>query len=244
MNHDVNRALYHTGRLPYQMLLYPQFYEPFFDVDDVSGNAALFSKPFDFLLELGRVNDAEHVAMEMLEMRPSGAALKRLALAKMIKGQPANARVVLNVLRDDLVWGQWAERYLQRLAADPDLAGDEEVQRIRAVMLSKDDMSSDHSIPSRREGLLYQPAASLLDSAEAKRREPNGLRISHGDVLRNDDVQAVAELFPFLDGLSYPTTPPLYEEAPAALFGPNTPRRAGRSVPTSSFAVERSARRQ
>ena len=72
----------------------------------------LFSKPFDLLLELGRVNDAEHVAMEMLEMRPTGAALKRLALAKMIKGQPANARVVLNMLRDDLVWGRWAERIL------------------------------------------------------------------------------------------------------------------------------------
>jgi hypothetical protein len=212
VNHDVNRALYYTGRLPYQMLLYPQLYDPVFSVDDVSGNSVLFSKPYDCLLELGRVNDAEHVAMEMLEMRPSGKAIKYLALAKMIKGQPANARVLLNVLRDDLVWGRWAEQYLQHLAADPELAGDEEVQRLRRAMISKDD--THRTMQFHPDGkAVYQDDAALLSLLKQNGANRMAFEYLMAMYLHRGDVRGVAEAFPFLDDLPYPTTPPLYEEA-------------------------------
>jgi hypothetical protein len=212
LNHDVNRALYHAGRLPYQLFQYPQLYGPALNMDDVSGDAALFCKPCDLLMELGRVNDAEQLAMEMLEMRPCGGALKRLALAKLVKDQLVDARVVLNVLRDDLVWGQWADQSLRRLAVDPDLAGDEEVQRIRRVMLSKDDLHKT-TIFRTNGRVSFRYATAILSLLEQNSKNRMAFEYLMTLCLCNHDVQGVAELFPLLDGLSYPTAPPFYEEA-------------------------------
>ena len=138
-------------------------------------------KPFDLLLELGRVNEAEHVALEMLEDAPCGGTLKRLALVKLIKGQTAAARVVLQVLRDDLVWGRWADEYLHRLAADPTLAGDDEIQRMRRI----DDRGRRHGRLAGKPGqrrLRLRPPAVAVATAEAEQREPNGHGVSPGDM--------------------------------------------------------------
>ncbi len=212
VNHDVNRALCHTGRLPYQMLSYPQIYLPLLSMKDVRGMVPLFYKPFDLLLEVGRVNDAEHLALEMLEIRPSGSVLKRLALVKLIKGQSAAASVLLNVLRDDLVWGRWAEEHLQRLAADPDLVGDDEVQRIRGLMLVKDDMPLFSTfLPDG--GIFFNYKICLLDLLKQNGENRMAFEYLMAICLCDNDVESAAGLFSFLDGLSYPATPPLYEQA-------------------------------
>ena len=212
VNHDVNRALCHTGRLPYQMLSYPQIYLPLLSMKDVRGKAPLFYKPFDLLLEVGRVNDAEHLALEMLEVRPSGGVLKRLALVKLIKGQSAAASVVLNVLRDDLVWGHWAEEHLQRLAADADLIGDDEVQRIRGLMLAKDDLPLFSAfLPDG--GIFFNYKICLLDLLKQNGENRMAFEYLMAICLCDNDVEAAAGLFSFLDGLPYRETPPLYEQA-------------------------------
>jgi hypothetical protein len=212
VNHDVNRALCHTRRLPYEMLSYPQVHLPLLSMNDVRGKSPLFCKPCDLLLEVGRVDEAEHLALEMLELRPFGGVLKRLAVVKMIKGQPAAARVLLNVLRDDLVWGRWAEERLQRLQADPEMAGDDEIQRIRRLMLSKDDMHlfsrflADGSVFSNNR-------IWLLDLLKQNGENRMAFEYLMAICLCDRDLEAVAQLFPYLDGLSYAATPPLYEEA-------------------------------
>jgi hypothetical protein len=96
VNHDVNLALYHTGRLPYDMFAYPQMHLPLLAYQSVP-RAALMRKPFDLLLELGCVNEAEHVALEMLEEAPCGGTLKRLALVKLTKGQTAAAETGMSI---------------------------------------------------------------------------------------------------------------------------------------------------
>jgi hypothetical protein len=221
VNHDVNLALYHIGRLPYQMFSYPQSYWPLFSMNDVYSDPFIqktnegMRKPCELLLELGRINEAEHVALEMLEMWPSGGTLKRLALMKMIKGQPAVARVFLNVLRDDLIWGRWAEGYLHRLETDPDLAGDEEIQRTRRLMISEDDLhltdrfhfgGGTSTIPSITSVMLLK----LLEQNNQNRMAFEYLMEIY---LLSGDVQAAAKSLSFLDKLSYPAIPPLYEEA-------------------------------
>ena len=118
------------------MFSYPQplLFPVLFISPNKSGATELLYKPFGLLLELGRVSEAERVAIEMLESAPTGAALKRPGADENDQGPAGRLRAwCLNVLRDDLVWGQWAERYLRRLAADPDLAGDEEIQRIAGI---------------------------------------------------------------------------------------------------------------
>jgi hypothetical protein len=173
-------------------------------------------------LELGRVNEAEHLALELLEMRPCGGTLKRLAMVEMIKGQSAAARVFLQVLRDDLVWGRWAEGYLQRLASDPNLAGDEDIQRTRRMMVSKDDLfltarlfpDGEHHI----DATIY-----LLKLLEHNSQNRMAFEYLMAIYLGNGDVAAAVESLSFLDSLSYPAIPPLYEEA-ALIYGTQHPK--------------------
>jgi hypothetical protein len=212
VNHDVNFALYHTDRLPYQMLSYPQVYLPLLGMSDVGENVALFRRPFDLLLEVGRVNEAEHLALEMLETRPSGSILKRLAMVKLIKDQPAAARVILNVLRDDLVWGHWAKERLRRLAADPHLTDDDEVQRIRGLMLSKDDMHLFCGfLPNGN--VFFNTGIWLFDLLKRNGENRMAFEYLMAICLCKKNLEAVAQLFSYLDGMPYSATPPIYEEA-------------------------------
>ncbi len=212
VNNDVNLALYHVGRLPYDMFAYPQMYLPLLTYQSVP-RAALMRKPFDLLLELGRVNEAEHVALEMLEESPNGGTLKRLALVKLIKGQTAAAGVVLQVLRDDLVWGRWAEEYLHRVAADPTLAGDDGIQQTRRVMITEDEAPT-NSKPSPSGANTALLVLLLLENSLQRN---SGNRMAAEYLLATDlllgDVPGVAAVLSRFDNAAYPTLPPLYEEA-------------------------------
>jgi hypothetical protein len=222
-NHDVNLALYHSGRLPYEMFSYPQHFRILFDQIQVSGVAiAMLRKPCDLLLELGRVNEAEHEALEMLEMCPTARTLKRLAMVKMIKNQPAAASVFLNALRDDLILGHWASECLQRLAADPALAGDEDVQRTRRLMIPEDDLDLTCRIAAGSDITLSYPTM-LLDLLKHNDRNRMAFEYLMAMHLLECNVSAAVELFPFLDQMSYPAIPRHYEEA-ALIYGSDHPR--------------------
>ena len=119
---------------------------------------------------------------------------------------------MLNVLRDDLVWGNWAEQYLRRLAVDPDLVGDEEIQRLRKSMIAEDDLHLTSRLNAQ--GMItVDPQIMLLDLL--KRNSENRMAFEYLMAIRlcNDDVPGAIALFPFLDDLSYREIPALYEEA-------------------------------
>ena len=222
VNHHVNLALYHTRRLPYQMFSYPQGAEwVLFDKGQLPRLSIMIRIPCDLLLELGRVNEAEHMALEMLEARPTGGALQRLALLKMIKGQPDAARLFLNVLQDDLVWGRWAKGYLQRLATDPDLADDEDIQRSRRLMIKEDDLYL--IVKMAPDGTLVINFRNMLLSL-LKQNSTNRMAFEYlmSACLVTGDLQVAVESFSFLDNISYPAVPTLYEEA-ALIYGLNHP---------------------
>jgi hypothetical protein len=218
VNHDVNLALYHTGQMPYQLFSYRQVYRPLLDIRDVTRDAALANKgslvrkPIDLLLQLGRVNEAEHLAMEMYEMWPSGGAIRRLALVEMVKGQSSAARGFLNVLRDDLVWGRWADDYLRRLDVDGNLMGDEDIQRMRRLMIVKDDLPRiGRFLPTGEVSL--DVGGSLLSLLRRNAANRMAFEYLMSMCLCSNNVQAAHELFGFLDDQPYKQTPPLYEQA-------------------------------
>ena len=85
MVHAVNRALYHTSRLGYEMFSYHQNPDTLFLTTQELLEA--YWKRVDIYLDLGCINLAEHELTESLgtnTQRP--AILKRLALASMVKG--------------------------------------------------------------------------------------------------------------------------------------------------------------
>jgi hypothetical protein len=132
--HDVNRSLYHTGRLAADMFSYPQH---------PSGllSATKRYPELDILYELGHINRAEDTAyggLALADYYPT--ALQKLALINILKGQTDAARTFLYALSKDFLYKDWAKRYLDRLEADPLLAADEHIQYMRSVMPVADNL--------------------------------------------------------------------------------------------------------
>ncbi|UCF42564.1 MAG: hypothetical protein JSV99_08165 [Planctomycetota bacterium] len=131
---DVNRALYHTAQLAYDMFSYPQH---------PSGllSATERYSELDTLYELGHINRAEDTAygaLALADYYPTG--LQKLALINILKGQTDAARTFLHALSKDSLYKDWAERYLDRLETDPVLSADEHIQHMRSVMLVEDNL--------------------------------------------------------------------------------------------------------
>jgi len=116
VTHDVLRALYHTGRLPYDMFCYPLFPEGILLTHEKTKSDLTQGRLSDIFLELGHVNMAQKLASEILTTKgPLGVALEELAWIHIIKGHPGAARVYLEALKSDLVHHGRAQSLLQGL---------------------------------------------------------------------------------------------------------------------------------
>jgi hypothetical protein len=133
----VNRALYHTGRLSYDMFSWPQHPDTLFLSTEEYKYAHW--KKLGVYLDIGLVNMAENALTESLEgigERP--IILKRLALINMAKANYDSARIYLGALSKTLFHADWANNYLERLKSDPNLSEDKEIQRLRSVNMEDD----------------------------------------------------------------------------------------------------------
>ena len=144
--HDVNRALFHTGRLLYDMFSYPQHYaallltaerrqsDQFVMVEWVKRCATLY--------DVGHINEAENSATEAyVNMNYYPVCLQKLAMISLVKGRVEVARTFLQLLKKDFLYKNWADKYLGKLETDPLLSNDEEIQRLRSFMLDKDSVA-------------------------------------------------------------------------------------------------------
>jgi hypothetical protein len=209
-NHDVIRALYHTGRLPYDMFKFPQTRHGLLLTHEVKGSFLTQLKLCDIFMELGRVNRAEKLASEILASRDhSGSAVEKLAWINIIKGQDLTARIYLNALRKDLVCRSTAVTLLDAL--DGGFAPDQTayVDNIRSRMyeeghLGIEDKSAEHML------------AGLLDHNPANRMAFEYLMALY---LLQGRVDKIAGNVERLGELDYPGIPTLYEEAMIIYFG-------------------------
>jgi hypothetical protein len=206
INWDVNRALYHSNLMPDRMFAYPQ------DVGGLLSDLTSFRKGqvmtptwvrmSDVLWDLGRVNEAQHMAYEALDaIGDHPLVLKRLALMAVAKREPETARIVLGALRRDLWSGRWATQYLKRLEADPSASFDDEIQRVRALMVDEDLLGW-----QRPEDMLRQSLA---------RNPHNRMAFEYfmSDCLLRANLQPLAANIGRLKDFSYPTRPRCYDEA-------------------------------
>jgi hypothetical protein len=145
--HAVNRALYHTGRLGYDMFSWPQRSDYLF-LQETSYKWADW-QTFDINIDIGLFNLAENDLTECLERlgdRPM--ILQRLALINMVKGNIDSARTYLHSLNKTLFHDKWAKHYLMLLQTDPNLSSDKYIQHLRSLSLNKDYPTL--SIPTQR----------------------------------------------------------------------------------------------
>jgi hypothetical protein len=203
--HDVDQALYHTGRFGDDMFLYPQNLQVLIlsrpEASKPSGR--LFLKRSRFLLQLGHVGIAERDAFEYLELAGSTPAiLEQLATIKMVKGQVDAAKVFLKALSKDLIFGSRGHQMLKHLEQDPELTNDKTIQHIRSIAPDKDSVSFDIGA-----GEFFQ---QLLDKNPSNKLAFEYLMAVNLLTGRVDQITANIKS---LRSLGYKRIPRCYEEA-------------------------------
>jgi len=169
-------ALARTGRLPWEMLHYPQ---------QASSDALLLRDTIwdtfpcvadwrsDLYLELGRVNESQRWAHEALAIEgETPRVLERVALVYILNGNPDTAKTFVRALEKVPFQAARAQQYIAALDRDPGMRADPLVARIRPLMLTKDyvgDFSTEQILqqcleanPSNRMAFEYLLAHYLL----------------------------------------------------------------------------------
>ncbi|MCK4284397.1 MAG: hypothetical protein KAX44_08780 [Candidatus Brocadiae bacterium] len=208
VNWDVNRALFHTGRLGRDMCSFPQH-----PVGLVQSGKALptLRMPVrawldlsEVLMDLGRVNEAEHMACEALEtLGDHPYILQRVVTARAVKGGTEAVRILLGALREDLVWRRWAGEYLRRLEKDPDLSEDQEVQRLRGLMVEADVAG------------WLTPEEILVQLLERNSQNKMAFEYLMAHYLLTGDLKGFVRNIGRVDEFGYAEVPRIYQEAVA-----------------------------
>ncbi|MFZ2146243.1 MAG: DUF6057 family protein [Sedimentisphaerales bacterium] len=199
--HAVNRALYHIGRLGYDMFSWPQHPDYLFLSD--KKYKWMYWQIFDVFLDIGVVNIAENDLTECLEGfgdRPM--VLQRLALINMVKGNLGSAKIYLGALSKTLFNADWAKHYLDLLEADPDLSTDKYIQHLRSLCLDKDCLT--HS-------LLKEKTLSWLLERNSQNRMAFEYLMAY--YMLNKQLSKLVQNFERLQDFDYRELPTHYEEA-------------------------------
>jgi hypothetical protein len=203
-NHDIIRALYHTGRLPYDLFQFPQTPHGLFLTHEKKVSYLTQFKLCDAYLDLGQANMAEKLASEILATKNhSGFALEKLAWVNIIKGQNHNAGIYLNALKKDLIYRSTAEEMLDALnnGFTPDQAA--YIDRLRSYMLQ-----AGH--PGTGRDSIEQMLTALLARNPRNKMAFEYLMASY---LLTGQVDKIADNIERINGLGYRNIPTLYEEA-------------------------------
>ncbi len=222
---DVNRALFHTRRLPSEMFSYPQHplglapgYTAF---TELNMKFVGWSKLAGIMADLGQLNEAERLTYEVMELSGDRPAYLRLvSMIETAKGERDAARILLGALRTDPVNARYARQGLRRLKDESMAGADPEVQRMRSVMLKED-------------GLGRQPFETMmLQLLDANPHNRMAFEYLMAHYLLNRDLDGLARNIHRLSDLDYAEIPRHYEEA-LVLYGATmgwTPRVPGRMI--------------
>lgn len=137
--HVINRALYHTGRLGFDLFRYPQDPRFLLMSDETFPDIYVSWYRFDTLLDLGQLNYAEFHLNHCAEFfGPRPTLLRRMAFLHLVKGDLPTAKVYLNALARVPFEADGALRTLERLKTDPSLKGEARVQALRGCRIDRD----------------------------------------------------------------------------------------------------------
>lgn len=139
--YDINRALFDQGLLARSMFAVPQRPDSLLLTVDTPYQLAARVRLADQYIDLGRLHLAEYVLHNTLVMGDNNPfLLSRLARVYLIDDRLPAARLYLTMLLDNLVWRRWARERLRQIEVDPSLNGDPEIQRLRSIRLTEDDL--------------------------------------------------------------------------------------------------------
>jgi hypothetical protein len=204
VNHDIDRALYHTGRLGHDLFCFPQNPHALLLTHEADQSCVTQLKMCDTFLELGNVDLAEKLASEfLLAQGHLPRALEKLAWINIIKGQDGTARVYLRALKKDFIYRHTAEALLQGLDHG---FGPEEAAYIRRInsCIRRQDTGrlAGESIEEMLTGLVAQNPSNRM-----------AFEYLMAAYLLAGQVDKITANAKYLAGLEYREIPTLYEEA-------------------------------
>jgi hypothetical protein len=201
--YQANHALYHTGRLPYEMFSIPQSFGKDGLLMPMNYGLSAPMQNSDIYLELGHVNEAQHWAHEMLTWKgcvPS--VLMRLALINLVKGENNAARKFLLILKKCVIQNERADYYLGLLDNPQQLNADSDIQSMRATMNDTDLPFSGDPTPRILTVLL-----------ENNKHNKMAFEYLMAYYLLNGQIENSMQLLTRLNDYNYPDIPRIYEEA-------------------------------
>jgi len=196
-----NQALYHLGRFGDEMFNYLQH------PDGLMLSHVAFTKSYwhkyDLYIDLGMIGQADEVLTEsMVTFRDNPFILKKLALVNLISGRNQTARVYLGALQKRLFFGEWAQEYLAKLESDPELRGDDEIQRLRSL------------IPKEEEGrFLATPEMQLKTQIANGKKNKMAFEYLLALYMLRGEMWNVAEVAGRMEEYDYEKIPVAFEEA-------------------------------
>ena len=134
-----NRALYHTGQLGNRMFSYPQKWgtDGLFLPEEFTFRQPMLKS--DLFLELGYVNEAQHMAHEgMSQKGERPRILQRLAITNLLKGEKNAALMYLSKLNKSLFYKNWSKQAEQYADNDSLLLKNPILGHIRSLMVDSD----------------------------------------------------------------------------------------------------------
>ncbi|MFZ2147006.1 MAG: DUF6057 family protein [Sedimentisphaerales bacterium] len=224
-NHDIIRALYHTGRLPYDLFQFPQTPQALMLTHEKKESYLTQLKLCDVFMELGQVNMAEKEASELLAVKShSGIALEKLAWIKILKRQTDTARIYLNALKKDLIFRNTADALLSNLNNGFTPYQTAYIDKIRSYM-------HEEQYP-----VIGKESVSeiLLGLLEQNPRNQMAFEYLMACYLLTSRADKVVENIERLNDLGYQGIPTLYEEAILIYFGVQ-----GQQINLNKFKIRR-----
>ncbi len=203
INFHTNRALYHTGRLSYDLFDYPQNWgkQTLFLGEIVDPNVLMDNS--DLYFDLGHISSAKHWAYEAQTIyENSPRILKQLALSNIILGNTDAANTVLGILEKSFLYKDWVSYYQNCLHDSLFLEKDSLIQEKRK-MLPTTDFYMDRKNPDI--DLLY-----ILEDHNNNMMAFEYLMMYY--LLSNKLIKFVDNLN-YLKILNYQDIPKVYEEA-------------------------------
>jgi hypothetical protein len=212
--HEIDKALFYTGRLEEDLFKYRQTaYSPqsLLLVFGQKVNSKVYLKRMNLFIELGHICTAERGAHEILELSGNWPiVLKQLATINLVKGHTETARVFLEVLKKDLVYGSEATKLLRQIDEDPELSANKRIQHLRSVIVDKDSTAFEFNVDEFFNVLLEKNPKNRM-----------AFEYMMAFYLLSNQVDKIAGNIWRLHDFDYKKLPAYYEEALVVYMGPN-----------------------
>jgi hypothetical protein len=199
---QINRALYHQGRLVDEAFNYSQVCGEHGLILTVYYNKDVLMECSDLYFDMGHIKESLHWAYEaQTKFDKSPDVLKRIVLCNLLTGDYSASQKMLAILSKSVIQRKWARKYSAYLNNESLIAGDQELAGKRKLMPYKD-------FYANNQHPIYDLSMLISQHPENKM----AFEYLMVDAMLIHDLTKVALNFKYLEKLGYKKIPIHIEE--------------------------------